>query len=58
MPKLIIIIITIITIDHATTTYFNVTIIKGAIMSNNLPPERPAEKMFENVYCIFYIFNS
>jgi len=40
MPKLIIIIISIITRDHATTT-FNVTIIESAIMSNNLPPECP-----------------
>lgn len=27
--------------DHATTTYFNVTTFEGEIMSNNLPPGRP-----------------
>lgn len=61
MPKIIIIIISIITIDHATTTYFNVTIIEGAIMLNNLPPKnselyRRCLKMFI-AYFISLIIN-
>ncbi|KAE9535695.1 hypothetical protein AGLY_007596 [Aphis glycines] len=45
-------------IDHATTTYFNVTIIEDAIMSNNLPPElyRRCLKMFI-AYFISLIIN-